>query len=291
MDAKVTQGAEADDQANNAGRGGKDLLKPVVALGISVFAILAVSLGVSAWFGGRVGLTLMAIAADFMVIFTASYWPSRGMGFERLLGAIGAVALIASTQFSLLQQLLLAEASGRQASSLNHSAGFGYISAASLLRACTQWGVGLMVVFVVFVILGFGRQMLRRDRSNMVRSLAYGLVAGVTMVGASGWLFASVLVRYFTVDLKSSATGPFARFGQWVVVVVVALAVLVMACLLVAVTRWWRDLNVSDKALSNRRSSVRAIRRGGWVGVGLAAPMLSGFVVYLVLVVLLLVVG
>lgn len=291
MNAKATQRSVGDVEEKGAGRNHGGISKKPVVLAVSLYVLLLILLGVSLLFDGRVGLTLLALAADFMVIFAAGYWPVPGMAFERVIGVIGAAVLVGDMQFLMLGQLPQTDASGRRIAVLSHSGDFGQVPSSVLLEICTRWAMSVMVVFVAFVILGFGRQMLRRKRTNMVRSLAHGLLVAVTMVGASGWLFALVLVRYFGGHLHGAATGPLARFGEWVTTAVVVLALLMMAGLLVAMTRWWRDLNASDVVANDGHEGTVWRRRGGWIGVGLTVPMLSGFVIYLAVAALVLLVG
>lgn len=117
-----------------------------------------------------------------------------------------------------------------------------------------SWSVAAGVLLVLLVIVSFGRQMAREDRSHLIRALSHSVSSGVAAIAAPGWCFLPVLV---------TAAGSTA-FGWVAIGVVLLLAVL----LSVASTRWVADMDPEPSAAAT-----------GWAGIALLPVMLLGSVI------------
>lgn len=131
-------------------------------------------------------------------------------------------------------------------------------------------GVGGLLI--VLIIVSFGRQMARENRTHLIRSLSHSVVEGVAMIASAGWCFLPVLLPTThsraaamsaasgaTVDMFSNVT------TTWVVAAIVT--VLVAVALTVCSYFWHRDAAPEPDA------------RSPWIGLALLPVMLTGLAV------------
>ena len=135
-----------------------------------------------------------------------------------------------------------------------------------------RWIAGVGGLLIVLIIVSFGRQMARENRTHLIRSLSHSVVEGVAMIASAGWCFLPVLLPTThsraaamsaasgaTVDMFSNVT------TTWVVAAIVTV--------LVAVA-----LDRVLVLLAPRRRP-RADARSPWIGLALLPVMLTGLAV------------
>lgn len=131
------------------------------------------------------------------------------------------------------------------------------------------WIAGVGGLLIVLIIVSFGRQMARENRTHLIRSLSHSVVEGVAMIASAGWCFLPVLLPTThsraaamsaasgaTVDMFSNVT------TTWVVAAIVT--VLVAVALTVCSYFWHRDADPEPDA------------RSPWIGLALLPVMLTG---------------
>ena len=57
------------------------------------------------------------------------------------------------------------------------------------LRDVETWFAAVGGLLVVLVVVSFGRQMAREERSNLIRGLSHSVLDGIAMIAATGWRF------------------------------------------------------------------------------------------------------
>lgn len=125
--------------------------------------------------------------------------------------------------------------------------------------ASVLWGCLFGILMTVLVIVGFGRQMLRRDRSHLIVTLSRCIISGIGSASAGAWCFLPMLL------LEGARAHRYGLIWQYVAVVAVV-AVLVIGISAIGVL--WRG----DEELAGARSMI---------GVGLLPVMFAGLPVYL----------
>ena len=124
------------------------------------------------------------------------------------------------------------------------------------------WIAGVGGLLIVLIIVSFGRQMARENRTHLIRSLSHSVVEGVAMIASAGWCFLPVLLpttHSRAVDMFSNVT------TTWVVAAIVT--VLVAVALTVCSYFWHRDADPEPDA------------RSPWIGLALLPVMLTGLAV------------
>ena len=53
------------------------------------------------------------------------------------------------------------------------------------------WIAGVGGLLILLIVVSFGRQMARENRTHLIRSLSHNVVEGVAMIGSAGWCFLS----------------------------------------------------------------------------------------------------
>ena len=134
------------------------------------------------------------------------------------------------------------------------------------------WIAGVGGLLILLIVISFGRQMARENRTHLIRSLSHSVVEGVAMIASAGWCFLPVLLPTThsraaamsaasgaTVDMFSNVT------TTWVVAAIVT--VLVAVALTVCSYFWHRDADPEPDA------------RSPWIGLALLPVMLTGLAV------------
>lgn len=110
------------------------------------------------------------------------------------------------------------------------------------------WIAGVGGLLILLIVISFGRQMARENRTHLIRSLSHSVVEGVAMIASAGWCFLPTV-------LKAIGTVAFVV----VMLVIVALAVCSYF--------WHRDADPEPDA------------RSPWIGLALLPVMLTGLAV------------
>lgn len=115
------------------------------------------------------------------------------------------------------------------------------------------WIAGVGGLLILLIVISFGRQMARENRTHLIRSLSHSVVEGVAMIASAGWCFLPTV-------LKALGTG---AVGTVAFVVVM----LVIVALAVCSYSWHRDADPEPTA------------RDPWIGIALLPAMIAGAVV------------
>ena len=113
------------------------------------------------------------------------------------------------------------------------------------------WIAGVGGLLILLIVISFGRQMARENRTHLIRSLSHSVVEGVAMIASAGWCFLPTV-------LKAIGTVAFVV----VLLVIVALAVPVRTSGIATPTRTDRARSVDrhrDAAGHDRRVAVVGI--------------------------------
>lgn len=110
------------------------------------------------------------------------------------------------------------------------------------------WIAGVGGLLILLIVISFGRQMARENRTHLIRSLSHSVVEGVAMIASAGWCFLPTV-------LKAIGTVAFVV----VLLVIVALAVCSYF--------WHRDAGPEPTA------------RDPWIGIAILPVMIAGAVV------------
>ena len=130
--------------------------------------------------------------------------------------------------------------------------------------AVCAWFAGVGALLVVLVVVAFGRQMARLDRSHLIVQLSHMVMDGACTVLCSGWCFLPMLMQGFGESKAESANG---ELWVWIAGVV---AIVVFAVGLGFMDRvWYRDSRPLEGA------------QAPWVGFALIPVMLTGGLVAL----------
>lgn len=193
---------------------------------------------------GAVSLSLTVIPVMAIMVVFILCSPLRDGAPGRVIAALAGVCSLACAMAQSLGRLFFpARATGAEDAA---PAGF---------YPQETWAAGVVGLLVVLVLVSFGRQMVREDRSHLIRSLSHGVTDGVAMIAAPGWCFLPDLFE----ECREGA-GVFA----WVAcAVIVLLAVLLGA----ASCLWARDANPTP------------VVSRPYLGVGLLPVMFLGPVV------------
>ena len=110
------------------------------------------------------------------------------------------------------------------------------------------WIAGVGGLLILLIVISFGRQMARENRTHLIRSLSHSVVEGVAMIASAGWCFLPTV-------LKAIGTVAF---------VVVRLVIVALA---VCSYFWHRDADPEPTA------------RDPWIGIAMLPVMIAGAVV------------
>ena len=159
--------------------------------------------------GGVAQGVAIALAVVLLVLFQVG-WPFRAGIADRLIGAVAGVLSILCARTSLASQLFYpAYEGGRLADD-------GRLVMYQLVR----WAACFAILLIAATIIAFGRQMVRAERSHLIRALSHCMTGAVVSVSAAGWCFVPDLI-----DMGSASpdNGLLTRF------IIVAAAFVVVA--------------------------------------------------------------
>ena len=145
----------------------------------------------------------------------------------------------------------------------------GLPSAGGQLWLLERWGVVFGLVAVMLVVAGFGRQLLRVERTHFLRSLSGELVGGVCSLMVGGWGFLPALMARAAWELAHGRDVQTAAALMWIVVAITGLGI--------ASLSWVRENETTDpRILGGRR-----LRQNPWLGLSVLPVMISGSAVYM----------
>lgn len=195
------------------------------------------------------GSSITAAATLVTLVAFIVFWPFRGTAIDRAAcAAFGLVALaFASTNVGL-------GIFGKHTIAKQNGAQYTY-------QVCDAWALAAGGLLVALVVLAFGRQMARKNRSHLIRSLSHAVTAGVASIALTGWCFLPDVLM-----LLRDHTGE-ALVGLTVIAILAA-------ALAAASVLWTRDAD-PDPAIAKP-----------WVGTGLLPVMLMGVTIAVVALVL-----
>lgn len=125
------------------------------------------------------------------------------------------------------------------------------------------WIAGVGGLLILLIVVSFGRQMARENRTHLIRSLSHNVVEGVAMIGSAGWCFLSTLLPIRSGE--NAASAEFAVSPAWTVSVIVSLLLIIA---LDACSYWW-----------NRNADPDPQSKNPWIGIALLPVMISGIVI------------
>ena len=126
--------------------------------------------------GGVAQGVAIALAVVLLVLFQVG-WPFRAGIADRLIGAVAGVLSILCARTSLASQLFYPAVRGRAL------ADDGRLVMYQLVR----WAACFVILLIAATIIAFGRQMVRAERSHLIRALSHCMTGAVVSVSAAGW--------------------------------------------------------------------------------------------------------
>ncbi|PLS28753.1 hypothetical protein [Bifidobacterium parmae] len=185
------------------------------------------------------GTVLLAVA---LVLFHV-FWPFRATIIDRVIGLVAGALSLVFVAFPAAGDVIMVQDDTRAALFDTDS---GEI----------RWAAAVAGLLVVLTIVSFGRQMLREERSHLIRALSHCVTGGAASIALAGWYF----IPYVVSGGLAVSGGLFAG-----VIAVMALFALMLAYASV----WWLKELDPDPAV-----------RAPWVGVALLPVMFYGLVVF-----------
>jgi hypothetical protein len=123
------------------------------------------------------------------------------------------------------------------------------------------WIAGVGGLLVLLIVVAFGRQMARENRTHLIRSLSHNVVEGVAMISSAGWCFLPTILPLVH-NGENAASTEYGSALAWALASAVTLAIIV--ALGVCSYLWQRDADPDPKA------------NKPWIGLALVPVMLAG---------------
>lgn len=210
---------------------------PLLVQGIAYIVLLALAMLPHSANVNSSEFSLTAFAVAVMIMLFAFFAPLRDGRVGRGIAVIfGFIAMIVASTPMLGNWMFNADDAD---------------PARSRYLEIAAWFAGVAVLLVALIVVGFIREMLREQRTNMIIELSHTLTDGVASIAASGWCFLPMLIH--------ETQQPDA----WRIVGVIAVIILAIALALVS-RLWYRDAQPMEDVPSP------------WIGFGLLPVMLTG---------------
>lgn len=222
----------------------------VQAAAYAVFIVVALLLSaVSGPMSETVVYGLAAVALIVLVVFHVC-WPFRAGLADRIIGVVAGLLSLVFVSTTLGEKLVPANEK---------------IMNDALLRNTYPmmcWAAAVAGLLVLLTVVSFGRQMLREERSHLIRALSHCVTGGAASISLAGWAFLPYVVT----------AGQFAKAEVITTKFVVLVVAMIMAALLLAYASvfWMKELDPAEDA------------REPWIGVAMLPVMLFGLVVFAV---------
>ncbi|MGE8652000.1 hypothetical protein ACOI8O_09480 [Bifidobacterium adolescentis] len=213
----------------------------VLAIQIVAYVVLvALALVPGIAYGDSANLAVVPftiIGSLAMIALLVVFSPFRdGTAGHAIAVIAGLLSVVCATTMTLGRAIFAADATGGKDFSMEDG-----------------WIAGVGGLLILLIVISFGRQMARENRTHLIRSLSHSVVEGVAMIASAGWCFLPTV-------LKALGTG---AVGTVAFVVVL----LVIVALAVCSYSWHRDADPEPTA------------RDPWIGIALLPAMIAGAVV------------
>lgn len=213
----------------------------VLAIQIVAYVVLvALALVPGIAYGDSANLAVVPftiIGSLAMIALLVVFSPFRdGTAGHAIAVIAGLLSVVCATTMTLGRAIFAADATGGKDFSMEDG-----------------WIAGVGGLLILLIVISFGRQMARENRTHLIRSLSHSVVEGVAMIASAGWCFLPTV-------LKAIGTG---AVGTVAFVVVM----LVIVALAVCSYSWHRDADPEPTA------------RDPWIGIALLPAMIAGAVV------------
>lgn len=213
----------------------------VVVLLLAIAAALPVATA-------KITLTLcMIILLTFLAL-----WPLHGNIVDRIIALCSGIASTWCATFALkgwLPQSVIID---------NETVSMSKFIAA--IKPYERWAVSFALILVAATFITFLRQMLRENRTNLVRNLSHTLTASIACAALPGWMFLPSIIRFMP-SLRNTEGG----------ILVAALCVL-MVILLSGLSYLWVRNNCKNYYENNVTRDV---------AISLLPIMFSGMLIYI----------
>lgn len=212
-------------------------------------AVVPAALGVGA-------MAAPVVCATVVMVLMHVFWPFRAGQLSRWFSLLFGIAsmLFAFSPLPRLIGLDRPRATGAE----------GDAAASGMWEyPWVTWAVAAGGLLIVLVIVSFGRQMARAERTHLIRALSHSVTSGTAAIAVAGWCFLPELMR-MGVYASAGKLSAAAACGVWVgLAVVVVLAV----ALAFASVPWVREADPDPAS------------RLPWLGIGLLPVMFLGVVI------------
>ena len=222
----------------------------MVWIQVAAYALLLVSgllRFVADWSVWLQVIALLVVLAAFLV-----HWPFRGSLIDRVISAVFGVLSIAFAVMALGDGSFSAQLAVMRVIESGVEPG---------AVAYATWASVYVVLLVVLTVLGFARQMFRRQVTHLVRSLSHSLTSSVAAVSLPGWMFLPELLA----QLSETSAGGSRFIGM---VVVLSIAVVLVVALSACALLWWAQSDPDERV------------HAPWIGFALLPVLLSGLIVF-----------
>ncbi|NMN01952.1 hypothetical protein [Bifidobacterium panos] len=236
-------------QSRELDMGGETTAKWDAGRMLGVQALAYVVLVLTSVCGPLADVVFYGLAVVALVVLVAFHvcWPFRAGMADRVIGFVaGLLSLIAVA--TPVSTLLLPMNARMFASALHRNT-----------YPMARWAAAVAGLLVLLIIVSFARQMLRAERSHLIRALSHCVTGGAASISLAGWVFLPYVVASQSV-VELVIVPKF--------MALVAIMVVVALVLAYASTFWLKELDPDP--------SVRA----PWVGVALLPVMLFGLMVF-----------
>lgn len=167
----------------------------------------------------------LALCMIILLAFLA-LWPLHGNIVDRIIALCSGIASTWCATFALkgwLPQSVIID---------NETVSMSKFIAA--IRPYERWAVSFALILVAATFVTFLRQMMRENRTNLVRNLAHTLTASIACAALPGWLFLPSIVRFMP-SLRSTDGG-----------ILVMLLCILMVILLSGLSHLWVRDNCNE---------------------------------------------
>lgn len=188
-------------------------------------------------------LTIVLMVAVLAVFHW--FWPFRATIIDRAIGCAAGLLSIVVVASPAAGNLLVPMSEAIERSPLQYE-----------MHAETQWAAAVAGLLVLLTIVSFARQMLREERSHLIRALSHCVTGGAASIALAGWYF----IPYVVAGAYTLSPALFAG---------IIVAMVLFALVLAFGSVWWLKELDPDPAI-----------RAPWVGVAMLPVMLYGLVVF-----------
>ena len=145
-----------------------------------------------------------------------TFWPLKGSNADKAIPFLASIASMWCATMALKGWL--------PSSVIDNDAEVSIDKFVAAIRPYERWAVNFALILVAATFISFARQMLREDRSNLVRNLSHSLSASIACAALPGWLFLPSIIR-FTFSIRILELGVLvAVLGLFIVIILAGLS-------------------------------------------------------------------